>query len=140
MSETALQLDDIDYKHHMTSGDEETTDIDANQSVIYSKDTDESFEETDPKMSATVIDFPLPHRISRLSVLGWLARGLPPQAAQKLRWLLKNLREMSIELYNEVMRDSETFTREELLAWLDIVGDIVPPKGTDIDALIDGLD
>lgn len=91
-------------------------------------------------VDATVIDFPLPHRISRLSVLGWLARGLPPQAAQKLRWLLKNLREMSIELYNEVMRDSETFTREELLAWLDIVGDIVPPKGTDIDALIDGLD
>lgn len=74
--------------------------------------------------------------VQRMSVLGWLAKSLdllPPEANEKLHWLINNLKEIHPNLYDEVINNGQDFTRSELLAWLDIVGTLVPPKGTDIE-------
>lgn len=76
-----------------------------------------------------------------MSIFEWLAKGLlPSEANEKLRWLINNLKEIYPNLYDDVINNSQEFTRSELLAWLDFMGNLVPPEGTDINALMEELE
>lgn len=146
---SAIHDTDRNYRqgYHMASSEPDSIenpviDTDINQPVICDEYTTENTTiGAEPNISsAKVVEFPLQRCVYHMSVLGWLIRGLPSEATKKLRWLLNNLKDIFPEIYHEVVVDSQEFTRAEILAWLDIVGDVVPPEGTDIDALMAEID